>query len=87
MHERSSWVQAIKNSALVTTLSQILPDQRSKLTQGLLWKLRLSTGFTYTDMFRKCAPLLHSSRVSPDKHSFFRVVCWVWEPTNCRLVH
>jgi hypothetical protein len=47
-------MQAIKNSTLVTTLAQILPDQRSKLTQGLLWKLRLSTGFTYTDMFRKC---------------------------------
>jgi hypothetical protein len=48
-------LQTNKNQQCVNTLDKILPDRRDKLTPGLLWKLRLDTGFSNVEIFRKCA--------------------------------
>jgi len=38
----------------VTALSELLPDQRDKVTPAMMKMLQLSTGYRPSDIFRKC---------------------------------
>jgi hypothetical protein len=52
-----SCMQVLNNAALIRKLADFLPDNREGLNQLTLLQLRVLTGFSSADMFRKCAPL------------------------------
>ena len=72
-HAGNRHVQALANASVVTALAEVLPNEREKLTKALLLRLRVTTRFTYPEIFRKCDPFLAPFQDQPGRLPFLSV--------------